>query len=70
MTASHPERDSHLSMATRCTRIGAMHGQDAEQEWHWFVARYRPFVHGLLSGMLGNGSKATAAKRSSGATCG
>lgn len=50
------------SLSTRWTRIGALHGQDAEQAWHWFVERYRPFVRGILGGMLGAGAKATQAE--------
>lgn len=50
------------SLATRWTRIGALHGPDAEQAWHWFVERYRPFVRGILGRMLGGGAKATHAE--------
>ncbi|MEZ6037050.1 MAG: hypothetical protein R3F29_06190 [Planctomycetota bacterium] len=49
-------------MTTRWTRLGALHGHDAEQAWHWFVDRYRPFVRGILGGMLGNGAKTAAAE--------
>ncbi|MEZ6037054.1 MAG: sigma factor [Planctomycetota bacterium] len=62
MTEADPARSNLPSLATRWTRIGALHGQDAEQAWHWFVERYRPFVRGILGGMLGNSAKATAAE--------
>jgi hypothetical protein len=35
---------------------------DSDQTWQSFVERYRPFVRGILGGVLGNGAKATAAE--------
>jgi DNA-directed RNA polymerase specialized sigma24 family protein len=49
-------------LATRWTRIGALNGKDAEQEWQWFVGRYRPFVRGILGGVLGRAAQADAAE--------
>jgi DNA-directed RNA polymerase specialized sigma24 family protein len=48
------------SLTTRWTRIGALDGEDKEQAWQWFVERYRPFVRGILDGMLGSARRAAA----------
>jgi len=51
---------ANSTLVTSWTRIGALNGQDAEQAWQWFVERYRPFVRGILSGMLGRATRDTA----------
>ena len=50
------------ALVTRWTQIGAMHGQNAEQAWQWFVGRYRHFVRGILGGLLGQQNRAQAAE--------
>jgi RNA polymerase sigma factor (sigma-70 family) len=50
------------SLATRWTQIHALHGQDAERAWQWFVERYRPFVRGILASMLGREQQARLAE--------
>lgn len=60
MTESSPERRHDSLLATRWTQIGALHGPAGEHAWQWFVERYRPFVRGILGGVLG--AKATAAE--------
>ena len=62
MTESSPERRHDSLLSTRWTQIGALHGQDGEQAWHWFVERYRPFVRGILGGLLGRSAAVTAAE--------
>jgi DNA-directed RNA polymerase specialized sigma24 family protein len=51
------------TLSTRWTRIGALHGSDAEHEWQWFVGRYRPFVRSVLASMLARPSDANAAEQ-------
>jgi DNA-directed RNA polymerase specialized sigma24 family protein len=64
MTQDSPEPRRHPSesmLSTRWTQIGALQGKDANQAWQWFVARYRPFVRGILLGMLGRAELAEPA---------
>ncbi len=41
------------ALATRWTQIRALHGDDAEQAWRWFVGRYRSFIRGVLRTVVG-----------------
>lgn len=44
--------DPPLPQTTRWTMLEALHGQDSEQAWSWFVDRYRPYVRNILVTLL------------------
>lgn len=49
------------SLQTRWSRIDRMERRDADAEWQWFFDRYRPFVTGVLAGMLRSRARAEQA---------